>query len=63
MVEIWDVYDRTFNRIEGIRLIREELLPESIPFGGRYHGQAQEWNLSAYAKSPRKILGWIKSHF
>ena len=32
MVEIWDAYDRAFNKIEGIQLVRGEPVPE-----GMYH--------------------------
>lgn len=30
MVEIWDAYDRNFNRIEHVRLVRGEAIPEGI---------------------------------
>lgn len=30
MVEIWDAYDRDFNRIENVRLVRGEIIPEGI---------------------------------
>lgn len=30
MVEIWDAYDREFNRIEGVRFVRGEVIPEGI---------------------------------
>ncbi len=32
MVEIWDAYDRQFNKIENVRLVRGEVVPD-----GMYH--------------------------
>ena len=32
MIEIWDAYDRQFNRIENVKLIRGKPVPE-----GMYH--------------------------
>lgn len=32
MIEIWDTYDRQFNRIENVKLVRGEPIPE-----GMYH--------------------------
>lgn len=30
MVEMWDAYDREFNKIEGVRFVRGEVIPEGI---------------------------------
>lgn len=30
MIEIWDAYDRNFNRIESAQLVRGEVIPEGI---------------------------------
>lgn len=32
MIEIWDAYDRQFNKIENVSLVREEMIPD-----GMYH--------------------------
>jgi 8-oxo-dGTP pyrophosphatase MutT (NUDIX family) len=30
MIEIWDTYDRQFNKIENVRLVRGEVVPEGL---------------------------------
>ncbi len=30
MIEIWDAYDRQFNKIENVRLVRGEVVPEGL---------------------------------
>ena len=30
MVEIWDAYDKNFCKIENVRLVRGEVIPEGI---------------------------------
>jgi len=30
MVEIWDAYDRQFNKIENIKLVRGQAIPDGV---------------------------------